>query len=112
MSTVWTTAPKQAFSFLPRKERQVNRTTYDKITNADRNTISRAMMSILNALADYRPEEKLLAAAAVSETMLNAAGSELGITPADLRTVISSMNRRKGSKTLIAQQTIERMMQK
>lgn len=70
------------------------------------------MMSILNALAPYRPEEKLLAAAAVSETMLETASEELDITLADLRTIVENMNKRKNSKTLIAQKTIERTMHK
>ena len=68
------------------------------------------MMSILNALAPYKPEEKLLAAAAASETMLRAASGQLDITLADLRVIVENMNKRKGSKTLIAQKTIERMM--
>ena len=109
MSTVWTTAPKQAFSS-PKRKAGESHLNYDKLTNADRNTVSRAMMSVLNALAPYKPEEKLLAAAAASETMLRAAGGQLDITLADLRVIVENMNKRKGSKTLIAQKTIERMM--
>ena len=70
------------------------------------------MMTILNALAPYAPEEKLLAAAAVSETMLREASRETDITLSDLRIIVDNMNKRSNSKTLIAQKTIERTMHK
>lgn len=86
--------------------------TYDRLTSADPVRISRAMMSILNSLSDYTPEEKLLAASAVCEAMLQAAQTTMDISLTDLRTIISNMSKKQTAKTSIAEKTIERMILK
>jgi len=70
------------------------------------------MMSILNSLSDYTPEEKLLAASAVCEAMLQAAQTTMDISLTDLRTIISNMSKKQTAKTSIAEKTIERMILK
>ena len=84
--------------------------TYDRITNADPDRTSWAMMTILNSLSDYTPEEKLLATSAVCEAMLQATQTTMDISLADLRNVICNMNKRHESKTQIVEKTIERMI--
>ena len=86
--------------------------TYDRLTSADPVRISRAMRSILNSLSDYTPEEKLLAASAVCEAMLQAAQTTMDISLTDLRTIISNMSKKQTAKTSIAEKTIERMILK
>ncbi|MCD7876139.1 MAG: hypothetical protein LUH49_04080 [Cloacibacillus porcorum] len=86
--------------------------TYDRLTSADPVRISRAMMSIQNSLSDYTPEEKLLAASAVCEAMLQAAQTTMDISLTDLRTIISNMSKKQTAKTSIAEKTIERMILK
>ena len=82
--------------------------TIDKITNADPETVARAMMSVLNSLSSYPPEIKLLAVSAVREVMLKTALTTTDISESDLRIVIGNMDSNKYSKTDIVSRTIER----
>lgn len=80
----------------------------DKITNADPETVARAMMSVLNSLSSYPPEIKLLAVSAVREVMLKTALTTTDISESDLRIIIGNMDSNKYSKTDIVSRTIER----
>ena len=82
--------------------------TIDKITNADPETVARAMMSVLNSLSSYPPEIKLLAVSAVREVMLKTALTTTDISESDLRIIIGNMDSNKYSKTDIVSRTIER----
>lgn len=68
------------------------------------------MMSIINSVSGYRPEDKLLAIYAVCETCMNYAQTTMDVTRHDLCQLLDNMDAERDKKTLISQRTIERIM--
>lgn len=82
----------------------------DRLNFASQKRTSQAIMTIINSLSPYTPEEKLLAANAVADAINKIAQTQCDITRHDLLTIIQNMNKQHESKTNIAITTIERII--